>query len=54
MSIAFFQDDDRVFATLADPTCLEAVLDLVRHDNARLVSLQPRANVLEPLVGHSG
>jgi ABC-2 type transport system ATP-binding protein len=54
MSIAFFQDDDRAFATLADPTCLEAVLDLVRHDNARLVSLQPRANVLEPLVGHSG
>jgi ABC-2 type transport system ATP-binding protein len=54
MSIAFFPDADRVLATLADSTYVDAILDLVRRDNARLVSLQPRANLLEPLLGHVG
>jgi ABC-2 type transport system ATP-binding protein len=51
MSTTFFVDADRVLATLADAAALEVVLELVRRDHARLVSLQPRANHLRSLVG---
>jgi ABC-2 type transport system ATP-binding protein len=54
MSIAFSPDADRVLATLSDSTSLDVVFELVRRDNARLISLQPRANVLETLLGRAG
>jgi ABC-2 type transport system ATP-binding protein len=53
MSIAFFPDADRVLATLSNSMSLDVVFELVRRDNARLISLQPRANLLEPLLGMS-
>jgi len=54
MSTVVCLDADRVLVTLADATSLGAVFDLMRRDDARLVSLQPRANLLEPLVGQAG
>jgi len=54
MSTAFFLDADRVLATLPDSTPLDAVFELVLRDNARVISLQPRANLLEPLLGRAG
>ena len=54
MSIAFFPETDRVLATLADSTLLDVVFEFVRRDHARLVSLQPRTNLLEPLLGRAG
>lgn len=45
MSTAFFLETDRVVATLAHASSVEAVLELVRRDKARIVSLQPRASL---------
>jgi ABC-2 type transport system ATP-binding protein len=53
MSVTFFSDADRVLATFAGSTSLEVVFELIRRDHARLVSLQPRPNLLEPLLGRA-